>query len=200
MVRPMVAVHLTTLLAATLAVVLRAEEPPRPAPRPATVIAVDPQGNTITLRILGQDGKPVERTFALSGDTPVYAGAARVTRTNKIRVGGVILAVERHGKLAELRLPDEPAPPAAGRAIVADVDPEKKTITLRMADASGRQVERTFRLTGDLDLYDEAGKVAQLGLFKLGRVVLATERGSELMELRLPGAPADKPARPPGHP
>lgn len=188
------------LLAATPALARAADEPRGGPPHAATVTAVDPQHNTITLRVVGDDGRAVERTFALSGDTPLYAGKARVTRTDQIKVGGLVLTLERHGKIAELRLPDQPVPPAPGRATVADVDPQRKTITLRMADGDGRPVERTFRITGGLNLLDEQGKVAQIGLFKIGRIVLATERGGDLVELRLPGAPPEQPTRPPRKP
>jgi len=70
------------------------------------------------------------------------------------------------------------------RATIVDVDRDKGSITVRMKDAQGKDVERTFRLTGNIRYFDSAGNVAAVKIFRSGDQVLIIEREGNLHELR----------------
>jgi hypothetical protein len=72
------------------------------------------------------------------------------------------------------------------KATITKVDAKKGTVTVRMKDKTGKEVERTFDLTGEVMLYDDNGKtvrVADIDIFRSGDYVLIVEREGKLKEM-----------------
>lgn len=76
---------------------------------------------------------------------------------------------------------DAPNPTAA---TVTKVDAKGGEITVKYTDAQGKQAEKTFRLTKDVRLFDETGRVVAVDVFESGQDVLVVEREGRLSELR----------------
>jgi hypothetical protein len=69
-------------------------------------------------------------------------------------------------------------------ATVTNVNPQKGTITLRMKNREGKDVERTFHLTEDVEYLDSTGRVAQADLFQSGDYVLVLEREGRINQVK----------------
>jgi hypothetical protein len=171
---------------------LSAEEKNKKASQPqqATITKIDSDKHTITLRIKDKDGKKaVEKTFELAGDVRLYDQAGKVTKMEVFQVGVLILAIEKEGKIIELSLPKAEAQPSETQATIIRINPDKNTITWRMKDRDGKEVDKTFKLTGEVQVYDQEGRVVKFGVLKVGRIVLAAENQGKLLDLRLPKEP-----------
>jgi Ca2+-binding EF-hand superfamily protein len=71
-------------------------------------------------------------------------------------------------------------------ATLSKVDRAKGEITLKYPDAAGKEHEKTFRLTEDVRILDETGRVAALDVFESGNEALILEEQGRLKELRRP--------------
>src|SRR5262245_27284351 len=69
------------------------------------------------------------------------------------------------------------------RATITKVDAKNKTITMRMKDKEGKEVERTFKLTEDVRMLDSSGKAVAIDVFQSGNDVLVIEREGRLREI-----------------
>jgi Cu/Ag efflux protein CusF len=70
------------------------------------------------------------------------------------------------------------------KATITKVDSKAGTITLRMKDKEGKEMERTFRLTEDVRMLDEStGKVVAIDVFQSGNEILVIEAEGKLKEL-----------------
>jgi Ca2+-binding EF-hand superfamily protein len=69
-------------------------------------------------------------------------------------------------------------------ATVVKVDAKKGEITLKIKDAQGKEHEKTFRLTKDVRLLDETGRVVAIDVFQSGNDALIVEREGKLQEVR----------------
>jgi hypothetical protein len=67
---------------------------------------------------------------------------------------------------------------------ITKVDPRKGTVTLRMEDNEGKEVEKLFRLTEDVEYLDSTGRVAALDVFQCGDEVLIIEMEGKIKELK----------------
>jgi len=76
----------------------------------------------------------------------------------------------------------EGAPPQS--VTVTRVDAKKGMITVKYQDAQGKAQEKTFRLTGDVRLLDETGRVIQIDVLEAGNEALILEREGQLREVR----------------
>jgi len=70
------------------------------------------------------------------------------------------------------------------QATITKVDAKKGTITLRVKNKEGKQVERTFKLAEDVVYFDNTGRVAQADIFVSGNDVLVVEREGKIKEVR----------------
>lgn len=70
------------------------------------------------------------------------------------------------------------------KATITKVDPRHGTVTVKMKDKSGKDVEKTFRLAEDIVYFDSTGRVAQMDIFKSGDDVLVLEREGKIKEMR----------------
>ncbi len=79
------------------------------------------------------------------------------------------------------------------QATITKVDAKNHTVTVRMKDKSGKEVEKTFKLTEDIRYLDSTGKVAAVDVFRSGDEVLVVEAEGQLKTLqRNSDAKADK--------
>ncbi len=67
---------------------------------------------------------------------------------------------------------------------IIKVDPKHGEIKARYADESGKTQTKVFRLTSDVRLLDETGRVVQLDVFESGDDALVVESGGKLLEIR----------------
>jgi Ca2+-binding EF-hand superfamily protein len=78
---------------------------------------------------------------------------------------------------------DNKAPPQIVVTIVK-VDAKKGEITVKYTDPKGKEVEKTYRLTEDVRLFDETGRGVKIDVFQSGSVALIVETEGKLRELR----------------
>jgi uncharacterized protein YuzE len=70
------------------------------------------------------------------------------------------------------------------KATITKVDPKAKTVTVKMKDKEGKEVEKTFKLAEDILYFDSTGKVAAVDIFKSGDDILVIEEEGKLKEMR----------------
>jgi uncharacterized protein YigE (DUF2233 family) len=71
-------------------------------------------------------------------------------------------------------------------ATITKVDAKNGTVTVRMKDHNGKEVKKTFHLTGEVQMFDDNGKVLRatdLDFFRSGDYVLVVEREGKLREI-----------------
>ncbi len=83
----------------------------------------------------------------------------------------------------------------AKTAKIVKVDPKKGTITLKMKNKEGKEVERTFNLTEDVVYADSTGRVARVDVFTNGDDVLVIEREGKLVQVKKKGDKTGKDKR-----
>jgi hypothetical protein len=98
------AVTVLMLLAAGLA---RADEPNHARQAKhytrATITNVNPQQGTITVRLRGENGRSVQRTFKLVEDSLYLDSSGNVAELDVFRSGDRVLYVEREGKIRAMK-------------------------------------------------------------------------------------------------
>jgi hypothetical protein len=67
---------------------------------------------------------------------------------------------------------------------ITKVAPREGTVTVKMEDKEGKEVEKTFRLTEDVQYLDSTGRVATLDIFQCGDEVLIIESEGKIKELK----------------
>jgi hypothetical protein len=72
----------------------------------------------------------------------------------------------------------------AKQATITKVDAKKGTITVSMKNDQGKDVERTFKLTPDIRMFDSTGKAVAIDVFKSGNDILVVEQEGKLKEIR----------------
>jgi hypothetical protein len=70
------------------------------------------------------------------------------------------------------------------KAQIVKVDPRAKTVTVKMKDEKGKEVQRTFRLAEDIRYLDSTGRAAAVDVFQSGNYVLIVEREGRITEMR----------------
>jgi len=78
------------------------------------------------------------------------------------------------------------------KATITNVDAKNHTVTVKMKDKSGKEVDRTFSLTGDVRYMDSTGKVAAIDFFRSGDYVLVVEEEGQLKEIHKSSATENK--------
>jgi uncharacterized protein YigE (DUF2233 family) len=72
-------------------------------------------------------------------------------------------------------------------ATITKVDAKKGTITVKMKDKTGKEVEKTFKLTDDIRYFDSTGRAARIDVFQSGNEVLVVEEEGRLREVHKKG-------------
>ncbi len=69
------------------------------------------------------------------------------------------------------------------KATITKVDAKHGTITVKMKDEHGKDVEKTFRLAEDIEYLDSTGEAARIDIFQSGDDVLVLEKEGKIKEL-----------------
>ena len=102
-----------------------------------------------------------------------WIGRRNVDSTGKaatlaaFHAGDEVQITEQGGKVTQLRKHAE--------ATITSVNPKAGTVTVRMRDQNGKEVQRTFHLAEDAMYLDSTGRVATLDIFRAGDHVLVLE-------------------------
>jgi len=96
---------------------------------------------------------------------------------------GLLVAAENKAGSENQKNNDAAKP---SEAQIVKVDHKNGSITVKMKDAQGKEVEKTFQLTRDVRMIDETGKVMAIDVFEAGDDALVIEREGRLAELRRP--------------
>jgi putative membrane protein len=70
------------------------------------------------------------------------------------------------------------------QATITKVDAKNETITVKMKDKDGKEVEKIFKLTGDIRYFDSTGRAVAIDFFRSGDYVLMVEAEGRLKEVR----------------
>lgn len=68
-------------------------------------------------------------------------------------------------------------------ATITKVDAKNHSVTVKMKDKDGKEVEKTFKLAETVQYLDSTGRVAALDIFKSGDMVLVVEAEGQLKEM-----------------
>jgi hypothetical protein len=132
-------------------------------------------GSQVTLT-LGADGKAAKEVHLAAAPN----GAAQA-RTGQRRRRMVDRDVAEKPEAPATPGEKPHAPPAGGT--VVKVDMNKKSITLKMADAKGKLEERTIDVKEGVKLVSAEGGQADIRDFVLGSTVLLTEKDGKVTEI-----------------
>jgi hypothetical protein len=79
----------------------------------------------------------------------------------------------------------KPGKKPATQAKITKIDPKAHTVTVKMKDKkSGKQVEKTFKLTEEVRYMDSTGRVVAADFFRNGNDVLVIEEEGQLKEMK----------------
>lgn len=70
------------------------------------------------------------------------------------------------------------------KATITKVDRKKGTISVKMKNKQGKEVQKTFRLTEDVRMLDSTGRAAVIEVFQSGDDVLIVEAEGKLKQLQ----------------
>jgi len=73
------------------------------------------------------------------------------------------------------------------QATITKVDAKSQSVTVKMKDKSGKEVEKTFKLTEDIRYFDSTGKAAAIDVFQSGDDILVITAEGTLKEVHRRG-------------
>jgi len=76
--------------------------------------------------------------------------------------------------------------PQYTRVTITKIDAKKGEITVKYTDDKGKEEHKTFKLTRDVKIFDETGRIAAIDVFESGDAALILAAQGQLKELRLP--------------
>src|SRR4051812_49222221 len=124
-------------------------------PQRGQISNMDSGAGTLTVKLRDKDGKEIEKTFKLTRETSFYGDDGRATELNVFRSGDQVVLLARKGEVRELHQAGRPV-----RAEIVHMDPSAGTVRVKMRDEHGKEVEKTFRLTGEIRYLDSLGRAA----------------------------------------
>jgi len=142
----------------------------------ATITKIAPQKDSVTVKLTDKSGKQQEKTFQISKDTELRGSTGKTAKIDDFETGDDVVLTQKDGKLTEIKESDE--------ATITKVDPNAGTVTLKMKDQNGKDVEKVFRLTEDAEYLDSTGRVARLDVFRSGDQVLVIEGEGHITGLK----------------
>ena len=146
----------------------------------ATIVKVDAKTNNITLKWKDKNGKDEEHSFDLTKEVKLTDENGKTLQADSLKEGQLVRITENNGKLTALRAEKG----EQNEATITNVDAKKGTVTVRMKDKEGKEVERTFTLAEDARYFDSTGKVAALDVFRSGNEVLVVEEEGKLKQMQ----------------
>lgn len=158
---------------------LRADDKDSPdKPQRAEISKVDSDAGTLAVKMKDKDGKEIEKTFKLTKETKYYGADGKAEELNVFRSGDQILLLSRKGDVSELRQAGKPV-----RAEIVDIDAAAGTVKVKMKDEKGKEVEKTFKLVGEMRYMDSLGRAADAKIFHAGDQVAVIVNKDQLQEI-----------------
>ncbi|HLJ94589.1 MAG TPA: hypothetical protein VKU02_15490 [Gemmataceae bacterium] len=145
----------------------------------ATITRIDRQKNTITVKMMDKNGREEEKTLHLADGATYFDNNGKAATLAAFHTGDDVLITEKGDKITEVRKHAE--------ATITKVDPRAGTVTVRMKDQNGKEVDRTFHLTEDAEYLDSSGRVATLDVFRSGDQVLVVESEGRIKAMKKAG-------------
>jgi hypothetical protein len=142
----------------------------------ATITKIGPQKDSVTVKMTDKSGKEQEKTFQISKDTELRDSTGKTAKIDDFKTGDDVVLTQKDGKLTEIKESDE--------ATITKVDPKAGTVTLKMKNQDGKDVEKVFRITEDAEYLDSSGRVATLDVFRSGDQVLVIEGEGHIKGLK----------------
>jgi len=147
-------------------------------PQRGEISNVNSGAGTLTVKMKDQDGREVEKTFKLTKESKYYNLDGKATEIDVFRSGDQVALLSRKGDVSELRQAGKPV-----RAEIVDIDPSTGTVRVKMKDENGREVEKTFRLAGEVRYMDSLGRAASARIFHAGDQVAVILNKDHLQEI-----------------
>jgi len=145
----------------------------------ATIEKVDSANHTITVRMMGSDGKHAEKTLHLADGATYMDAHGTALKMDAFQPGDHVCITENDGKITQLKKDTNQT-----QAIITHVDAKKGTVSVRMKDENGKDINKTFHLTEDAEYYDSTGRVGAIDVFQSGDQVLIFEAEGKLKEVK----------------
>jgi uncharacterized protein YigE (DUF2233 family) len=153
----------------------------------ATVTKVDAAKNTLTVTMKDKEGKEETKTLTLTNDVKIVDANDKAATLDSIKAGDEVTLTHRDGKLVEVEREKAKGTTATKghkhEATITKVDAKNGTVTVQMKDKSGKEVEKTFTLTGESRYFDSTGKEAAMDVFQSGNEVLVVEEQGKLVQM-----------------
>lgn len=142
----------------------------------AKITKVDPQQETISVKMLDKNGKEQQKTLHLSKDAKVFNTAGQSMNLDALQAGEDV-TITRHGEqVTEVRQNAE--------ATITHVDAKAGTVTVSYPGPNGKAVQRTFHLVEDSEYLDSTGRVAAVDVFRSGDEVLFVEADGNIKMMK----------------
>jgi uncharacterized protein YigE (DUF2233 family) len=153
----------------------------------ATVTKVDAKKNTLTVTLKDKDGKEETNTLTLTNDVKIVDANDKAATLDTIKAGDEVTLTHRDGKLVEVERENAKGTAKKGHkheATITKVDAKNGTVTVQMKDKNGKEVEKTFTLTGESRYLDSTGREAAVDVFQSGNEVLVLEEQGKLVQMQ----------------
>jgi hypothetical protein len=142
----------------------------------ATITKVDRQKDTITVMTMDKNGREEHKTYHLQNGVEYVDSTGKPATLAAFHAGDEVQITEQGDKVTQLKKHAE--------ATITNVNPKAGTLTVRMKDKNGKEVERTFHLAEDATYLDSTGRVATLEVFRAGDRVLVLEGEGRLKSIK----------------
>ena len=102
-------------------------------------------------------------------------------------LAGLVVLILLVGNLRAAQDKEKPqkAFPEHTRVTITKIDAKKGEITVKYTDDKGKEEHKTFKLTREVKIFDETGRVAAIDVFESGDEALILATQGQLKELRL---------------
>ena len=142
----------------------------------ATITHVDAKKDTISAKYFDKKGNEIEKTFQLSSDVKLLDSAGKNAKLDTFKPDDDVLITQKDDKVTGVR--------KHAMATITKIDPKAGTITVKMTDKNGQDVEKSFTLVEDAEYVDSAGRVAVLDVFRSGDDVLLVEGEGKIQAMK----------------
>jgi hypothetical protein len=142
----------------------------------ATITKVDSENGTVTVSMNGKGGKQTSKTLHVADGVKYFDASGDAAKLADFRAGDDVVIMRKGGKITEMRKQAE--------ATITKVDAKDGTLTVKMMDKTGKEVEKTFHLTEESEYIDSTGRVAALDVFQSGDYVLLIEENGTIKEMK----------------
>jgi hypothetical protein len=101
-------------------------------------------------------------------------------------LAGLVVLILLVGNLRTAQDKEQPQKdfPQHTRVTMTKIDAKKGEITVKYTDDKGKEEHKTFKLTRNVKIFDETGRVAAIDVFESGDEALILAAQGQLMELR----------------